>query len=224
MTAVLRTPSNARLLEAWDAGCRQHPLDRALTLLRAFTGEEHQALALLSIGERDELLLAVRQRFFGHRLEAVCACEACGEPNEFEIDARQLPLRPNGAATTIRLPSKTGELEARLPNSLDLAAVLALDVDEAARTLAVRCVAAEGAIDDDVLGQIEAAMAETEPLAALDITFACSVCGAANDAPFDAETFLWNDVGDACRLLLLERRCPRVGLWGVRSGDSCASR
>jgi hypothetical protein len=204
VTPALRPPSNARLLAAWDAGCRQHPLDRALTLLRAFTGEERNALAALPIGERDELLLAVRERFFGHRLEALCACESCGEPNEFEIDVRLLPPRPKRGDAKLRLDCGSGELEVRLPNSLDLAAVLALDDDEAVRALVARCVSTEAAIDDDALAQLEGAMAEAEALAALDITFTCSVCGAANEAPFDAETFLWNDVGGACRRLLLD--------------------
>lgn len=221
MNPVLRSPSNARLLDAWDAGRRQHPLDRALTLLRAFTGADRRSLAALSIGARDELLLAVRRRFFGDRLEALCACEQCGEPNEFEIDARALPVRPAGADAMVRLTSSRGELTARLPNSTDLAAVFALDDDEATRTLAARCVTATNPLDDDALAQLEAAMADAETLTALDITFACSVCEAANEAPFDAEIFLWNDVGDVCRRLLLEVDVL-ASAYGWREGEILA--
>jgi hypothetical protein len=200
---MLRSPSNAELLDAWDAGRIQHPIDGALTLLRAFTGGERRTLAQLSIGERDALLLEIRRRYFGDRLDAVCACERCGELNEFTIDSAQLPSRP---ATQGAVALVTGDrtIRARLPSSLDLAAVVDLDENEAVRVLTERCVEDGAPLEVEELRRLEQLMSDAETLAALEITFACSACGAEASAPFDAPAFLWSDVDERCRGLLLD--------------------
>jgi len=198
----IRAPSNAGLLDAWDRGRGEHPLDRALTLLAAFTGARRRSVAELTIGARDELLLTIRRRFFGERLEALCACERCGEVNEFAIDARELPARPERPETTLLVRTGSAEVAARLPNSLDLAAVLELGDAEALAALAARCLPATAVLDEPARDALETAMAQAETLAALDITFACSVCGESNAVPFEAEIFLWDDVASAARRLL----------------------
>lgn len=200
---MLRSPSNAELLDAWDAGRTQHPIDGVLTLLRAFTGDDRRTLAQLSIGERDALLLEIRRRHFGDRLDAVCACERCGELNEFAIDSAQLPSRPAGDAA-VALVTGDRTVRARLPSSLDLAAVVGLDEDDAVRVLTERCVADGARLAGDDLQRLETLMSDAEALAALEITFACSACGEEASAPFDAPAFLWSDVDERCRGLLLD--------------------
>jgi hypothetical protein len=200
---MLHSPSNAELLDAWDAGRIQHPVDGALTLLRVYTGDDRRALAQLSIGRRDALLLEIRRRHFGDRLDAVCTCERCGELNEFTIDSAQLPSR-TATEAAVALVSGDRTIRARLPSSLDLAAVVGLDEDEAVRALTERCVEDGARLGEEELRRLETLMSDAEALAALEITFACSACGAEASAPFDAQAFLWSDVDERCRCLLLD--------------------
>jgi hypothetical protein len=205
MTVPSRAPASAELLEAWETGRVQHPLDRALTLLRAFTGIERRRLAEISIGERDELLLSLRRRFFGDQLEAVCRCEHCGEPNEFAIDASALPVRPErDGSPAVSLERDGVTIAVRLPNSFDVAAVAGLDEEQALHDLIARCTIGDVVASGDDVEQLDALMREAEPLAALDLGFACCACARSNAVAFDAAAFLWSDVADASRRLLFD--------------------
>jgi hypothetical protein len=66
----MRPLSPQDLLLVWERGQRQHPMDRALTLLSAAYPDRKSAeLAQLSIGQRDSLLLSLRSRTFGDTLK-----------------------------------------------------------------------------------------------------------------------------------------------------------
>jgi len=123
--------------------------------------------------------------------------------NEFAIDSAQLPSRPAGDAA-VALVTGDRTVRARLPSSLDLAAVVGLDEDDAVRVLTERCVADGARLAGDDLQRLETLMSDAEALAALEITFACSACGEEASAPFDAPAFLWSDVDERCRGLLLD--------------------
>ena len=67
------------ILRVWEEGERQHPLDRALTMLGAASpGATREALASLPIGVRDRRLFAVRAASFGQEMECYEECPACG--------------------------------------------------------------------------------------------------------------------------------------------------
>jgi hypothetical protein len=197
-------PPNERILDACDAAASQHPLDRALTLLALLDGDAPERLAELAIGERDARLLAVRRRFFGDRIEAVCPCTACGELNEFTLDAAELPERTGGGRLVIQ--SEGGRaLRLRFPDSRDVAAVAGLDPEAATRALAERCVLDDAiGLSDREIAEFDARLAEADGIAALEIAFTCPACGAAESASFDIASFLWRDLSGRCRQLLGE--------------------
>ena len=86
------------LLEVWERGASQSPVERALTLLGAACPEQEGArLAALSIGRRDGLLLSVRESAFGPRVTAVTGCPACSEELEFGF-ANGLEVTTSGAS------------------------------------------------------------------------------------------------------------------------------
>ena len=59
-----------KILAVWEAGRPQHALDRALTILAAASpGASREALADLTIGERDARLLQLRALVLGPRAE-----------------------------------------------------------------------------------------------------------------------------------------------------------
>lgn len=87
----------AELLSVWERGQGRPSVERTLALLAAACSETApEALAELSLGERDSRLLALREWTFGPRLASVAACPACGE--QLELDLAAARLREHAAA------------------------------------------------------------------------------------------------------------------------------
>ena len=70
--------SAPELLRVWESGIGQTPVNRALSLLEAAYPEATIPLEQLTIGQRDSLLLTLREQMFGERLESVVECPQCG--------------------------------------------------------------------------------------------------------------------------------------------------
>jgi hypothetical protein len=193
------------MLDAWDMALDQDPVDRALTLAQVYTGLDRAALAELSIGHRDMVLLAAQRLLSGRRLDGLCRCSACNETNEFQLDLDALPqpvVVAEGAVSAI-VDGRT--MRARLPNSHDLAAIT--DIDDpnvAARIMLQRCLLEDVPVDDAIAAALDSAMEEVEGLAALELDFTCSVCGAPNQAPFDIGSFLWSEFAGRVERLVNE--------------------
>ena len=87
-----------RGLGAWEWGAGRSPFRQALFLLEAaYPDAPPEALARLPVGRRDGLLLDLRERVFGPRLESVAACPRCGEWLELAFttaDVRHPPPAP----------------------------------------------------------------------------------------------------------------------------------
>jgi hypothetical protein len=194
---MIRVAAAARLIEAWDAGLVQHPVDRALTIAGCYTDLDRQQLAALSIGERDALLLEIRRLVAGDRLSGICRCETCGEGNEFELDAAALPPAAVPPDRVVITTVGGRSVRARLPNSFDLAAVIDTpDEDAATRLIVRRCLVDDAPVDDEVVDAVDRAMEAAEGVAAVAVNFACSACGAANRAPLDIASFLWTELAE----------------------------
>ncbi len=87
--------SAQELLLIWEVGLRQHPVDRALTILALALPEAPRAeLLALSIGQRDAHLLAVREGTFGAQLAGFAECLACQERLEFVLDVADIRAMP----------------------------------------------------------------------------------------------------------------------------------
>ena len=79
------------LLALWDAGAKRYPLMRGALLLAAAMPESDARDPLdVGIGERDHLLLKLRERWFGTSMPCLCSCPKCETLSEFELDARSL--------------------------------------------------------------------------------------------------------------------------------------
>src|SRR5712692_11360182 len=87
----MRVPSASQLLDAWEFGLTQGPVQRALTLLATGLPESSRDdLAAQPIGRRDRELAALRERLFGSRLPLICRCPACGESVECVLSTSEL--------------------------------------------------------------------------------------------------------------------------------------
>src|ERR1700722_19110630 len=83
--------SARHLLEVWESGFSQAPVEQALALLAAARPDvSRDALAALSIGARDASLLNLREGLWGPEVIAVVACSSCRETLELSLDTREL--------------------------------------------------------------------------------------------------------------------------------------
>lgn len=212
----MRRLSAGEVLDAWEAGRDQHPLDRALTLLSAADpGTPRAALAALSVAERDARLLALRTALLGPRMPAFTLCPACGERLEMELGADELGAReaPPGAGPW---DGSAGGLDFRfrLPDSRDLAAVAGCaSVDQGRRLLAGRCLLEArrggeaipaGALTDDDVAALAEAMSRVAPHAEVVLALACPACGERWSALLDVEAFLWAELSVRAKRVLRE--------------------
>jgi hypothetical protein len=208
--------SARQVLDVWEAGRGQHPLDRALTVLAAaHPGTPRAALAALSVAERDARLLELRSALRGPRMPAFTLCPACGERLGLELGADELGSHeaPPGPGPWERSAGGV-DFRFRLPDSRDLAAVVACgSVEEGRRLLAARCVvqarrggeavSADALTDGDVAALADA-MAQVAPHAEVVLALACPACGQAWSALLDVEAYFWAELSARARRVLRE--------------------
>jgi hypothetical protein len=172
----------SHLAEAWEHGQSQHPLHRALTLLRVAEPElSLDDLAVLSIGERDRRLVALRRRLFGPRFEAVASCPGCSEKLDLDFTSDQLPSEPPRQGV-------------RLPNTADLLAVANDPPERRAAALLAICSGTE--LSPEEAAETERRMAEGDPMANVELRLVCPSCEHEWTALFDIASFLWTELND----------------------------
>jgi hypothetical protein len=200
----MRAPSTLALLEAWESGLGKDFARCGLALLAAACPEtDTEALASLSVGERDRRLLAFRQAVFGSPMTALATCSRCAEALEFELsaDALQAPAAAEDEAALV-VDRDGWRIELRAPDSRDL--IAAADAPEQAeevlfsrstRSVAFAGVAAEtAAVPADLRALAAERVAAADPLADLQLAMTCSSCGFEWRAPLDIVTFLWAEL------------------------------
>lgn len=203
-----------RLLEAWELGQTQHPLYRALTLLRAETGQTIDALALLSIGERDRRLFSLRRSLFGPRFDAVATCPLCQEKLDLTFTADQLPVDLPAAATG-ELSVDGRSVPLRLPDTVDLCEAAAQPPERRVPVLLERCAAA--GLSPEAAAAVQSRMAELDPISQIEMQLQCPACGHKWTEAFDIASYLWTEVGDrVLRLLRETHTLARAYGWSER--------
>jgi hypothetical protein len=211
----MRSPSSEEILAIWEAALAEHPIDRALTIAAAFSGQTKRTLAQLPVGVRDSLLFQSRKCLFGPRLETFAECPSCAGSLEFAVAIDELPLSRCGELEITGAPdagyeppvyeTKVG-LRFRLPNSFDLAAIAAVeDAAEAERVLLRRCVVKDDFEPDDrALEDVNRAIAERDPAGDLELSLTCPACGWQWTQIFDIGHFFWRELDSFARRLMGE--------------------
>lgn len=229
----MRAVSSAELLNAWEYGLDGQPERAALKLLAAACPELADAEpAMLSIGQRDARLLALRELTFGPQLTAIADCPRCGE--RLELSFAVAAIRPSALpepAEELDLAVGDYTLRFRLPTSQDLTALAGVnELAEAQRTLLNRCVLAlrhgeaplpAGQLPAEIAAQVAARMAEADPCADIQLALACPTCGHAWQAPFDIVSFLWIELDAWARRTLREMHQLALA-YGWREADILA--
>jgi hypothetical protein len=205
------------IVQLWEAGCRQHPLDRALTMLaHACPKIDRERLADLTIGQRDALLFDLREQTFGGTLDAFVECPQCGERLEFSLPAQELRSLSGAAdhSAGCVLDEEGMQVTFRLPDSRDLAAAVGSGDLEAARAaLLQRCVidarldgrpVAPIDLPEGVVARIAGRMAACDPAADILLNLECPACHRGWQQPFDIVSFFWAELSSQAKRLLVE--------------------
>jgi hypothetical protein len=203
------------VIRIWEIGQTQHPLDRALTLLKAACPEmAPDAIAKLSIGIRDAALLLLREITFGQQLNCFADCPKCGERLEATLnitDLRVIDLtQPQQQEFLYTFDDLS--VQFRLPNSWDLASIVGYQDVEAARVhLGKQCfmganrggsAVAYSQLSADILTRFATQIGACDPQAEILLDMTCPACGHEWQLLFDIVTFLWAEIGAEAKRLL----------------------
>lgn len=194
------------LLNIWEFGIVQHPLDRALTILKlAFPEQSRQELATLSIGQRDAHLLSIREQFFGSQLNGYVECPQCSERLEFSLSTQEVRTETVSDSSEFSRRIDDLVLNFRPPNSLDLVTVLTCndDMQKARLSLVKNCLVAAKrgekvlSVEELSEGEIEqfaTILAESDPQAEILLNFNCPNCGYEWQEILEIISFFWQEI------------------------------
>jgi hypothetical protein len=165
--------------------------------------------ARLVVGDREALMLHLRQITFGDKLEPVVRCpkDACGQQMDVSLRVSDLLVEPsNGVPEYFERDSPgLGAFRFRLPCGQDQEAVAALarsDPHAAALTLLGRCT--DHGVQDLPAGAVEIIgewMAELDPQAEIRLDLTCPECGHAFTSLLDAGAYLFEETAMRSREL-----------------------
>jgi hypothetical protein len=210
--------SMEHILRAWEYGRDRHAVDKAQLLLALACHElSPTELSNLTVGQRNILLLDLRQKTLGTQANCFVLCPQCGTRLEFAIDLATF-YSPTHNATMIApihtLALNGYQLRFRLPTSVDLAALVGCsDAERGSQLLIARCVvqaeqtghAVETAeLPASIIAALAQAMLDLEPQAEMDIQLTCAECEHTWMALFDILSFFWNELEVQAKRLLHE--------------------
>lgn len=192
-------------------------VNRALTLLNATCQENTQdELAKLSVGQRDALLLTLREQTFGTRLNVFTECPQCHEHIEFRTDVADIRdmNRSDQFEKEYELSLENFDIRFRLINSLDLAAIINCDDVIKARSILVhRCVIkarrdgealSPGELPEYIIEKLIISLAECDPQSDVLLNVVCPACTHNWDIIFDIVSFFWKEISIQAKRLLRE--------------------
>ena len=217
-----------QLLDVWENGLHLPPLQRMFVLLTAaFPDRSPTELLELSIGQRDRLLLRLREHLFGQRLLNTAVCPQCKERIEWESKVADFLLSADEEEQSLEMNVQGWYLRFRLPNSLDVATAIGCQkAEEVQELLLARCVlylehdGTECAVEqlpDEVTKKLLQQMEKADPLAEIQLQLHCPACSHDWDAVFDIGSFLWAELNEwAERMLRTVHRLAAGYGWSER--------
>ena len=208
--------SNTDILVVWERGAASQPVYRALILLAfACSDMAPEALAGLSIGRRDSLLMDLREMTFGSKLSCLTRCPGCREKLDLAFDASEIrTIAKEDVSEELSIQESGFSVRFRLPNSLDLAAIgECRDVSSARNILLYRCILSAKRDGEEIpprLLPLEVTdlmvkrMEEVDPQADIQISLSCSSCSRKWNQTFDIVSFFWSEIDFWARRILEE--------------------
>jgi hypothetical protein len=229
----MRMLTAAELLAVWEEGAQRPPVEQALLLLAAACSDTSpDALASLSLGQRDARLLALRGWLFDPQLTSLVVCPECGDRQEISFDSADIGAQVAEEAPEMFAVNVDGyAAHFRLPNSEDIRALAGGSGDVAASRslLLARCLQVERdnaavAVDrlpPEVVDAIVERMAEADPQADVQLSLTCPACGHNWLAALDIVSFFWTEI-DAWARRILRDVHSLASAYGWREADILA--
>lgn len=196
----------SQILEVWEQGRAQIPVQRALSLLAlALPDLSPRDLENCGIGRRDRELLALRQRIFGPRITASATCPACGEIVEADFAVSDvLASAPIDRGEPFRFCTGEFELQFRLPSCGDLVNMDPIaSIGQQKKTLLQRCVTearhkgnelTPDSLPDAVVAALSSHMAEIDPQGDIQLALSCPKCAHRWETAMDIASYLWSEI------------------------------
>lgn len=216
----MQIPSPQELLSVWEQGTVWPAAFRALKLLAfAFPKRSQEDLEKMCIGQRDALLLMLREQTFGSRLVCLAGCPGCSERMEVAFSVQDIlvdPATKTGEALSIAVSGY--EVLFRLVCSQDLIAITGIKDPTLARSILLdRCILAVRHNDEnisehisidelpaDVISAVVDGMEQADPQADVQLSLTCSSCGHEWQASFDIVSFFWSEIDNWAHRILRE--------------------
>lgn len=211
----MRSLSASELIDVWEWGINQPPLEQIFRLLAfALDIDDIRQISELSVGERDNYLFLLRRNLFGKQLNCSMNCPECGEIIEWvsNIDEfcsldyskqinRELSLKHKNLKLKFRLPTSDDIIQAGLngTNADFSRNLIMLCTTEATKNS--RTVKNEG-LPAKILAKIEEQMEEADPIANIQLSLTCPNCGHTWDEIFDILSFFMKEVDSWVKRLL----------------------
>jgi hypothetical protein len=221
----MRPLTTAEIFHAWEAGLDQSLPARAVGLLRTANPDlDIRTLTGLTVGQRDGLLLTLREWTFGPHMTALAACPQCRERVELGFETGMitssaleefLDHEKGREVHSLQVSSTEGEtldVRFRLPAAADMLAMAeagpSLPEPEGGQLwLLKRCLvsAEQGgqAVTMERLGDaartslveaVSTRMAELDPQADVQLSLTCPACGHRWLEPFDILSYFWSEI------------------------------
>ncbi|MDD2754126.1 MAG: hypothetical protein PHS80_01230 [Methanothrix sp.] len=206
------------LLNVWEQGTVWPAAVRALKLLAlAFPKRSLQELEKMCIGERDSLLLMLREETFGSHLVCLAVCRDCNERMEVAFSVQDILVDPAIKTGEVLSIAVSGyEVWYRLVCGQDLIAIAGIEDPTKARSILLdRCILAVRynneniseyhPVDElpiDVLNAVVDGMEQADPQADVQISLTCSSCGQQWQASFDIVSFFWSEIDNWAHRIL----------------------
>lgn len=220
----MRAITEAELLSVWEQDLNRPLLHRMLILLAAvFPEMQPDTLMRLSIGQRDQYLLRLRECLFGQQLLNTALCPKCNERVEWENSTADFLAQSEHDGSIDRGTDNEFDLDVddytirfRLPNSLDISAITGHSPDvesnsNAEQHLLSRCLVKiehSGArcdveqLPDAIIQKLHQQFDILDPQANIYINLSCPACSHSWDVLFDIASFLWVELNDWAEKML----------------------
>jgi hypothetical protein len=232
-STIIHPLSADQLLHVWELVQARSPVQRALTLLAAACPDSApDALADLSIGQRNLRLLRLRALTFGTELTCFAVCPRCSGQAELTFDVDDITVETIAEpAATVTVWSKEFVVEARVPTSRDLLAVAdSGDVTSIRHRLLDRCIMSAhyhaepvttASLPENVIAAIGQHIAEADVHAEIRLTLTCPACRHPWEELFDVLTYVLIEI-DAWANRLLRDVHDLASTYGWREADILA--
>ncbi|WP_375448790.1 phage baseplate protein [uncultured Nostoc sp.] len=230
----MRSLSASELLNIWEWGRNQPYCSRAIRLLATACPETSiDKLTQLSLGQRDAMLLTLREWIFGSQLVSQVTCPSCGEDLELNFDVADMRVASLSLEPVEKYSLELADYEVsfRLPNSLDLMAIAEhKQLDIAQEVLLERCIlgaACSGKLlpldqlPSHVIDAVIAQMAQADPQANVPLDVSCPACNHQWQSLFDIVSFFWTEI-NAWAFRVLREVHILASAYGWREADILA--